>query len=129
METVALLALQEHSSLMANPLLLSASFAQLERFLRMVQALVILVHLEQQLQLLDPHQTSAFQSFAGWVSLLMMISALLASLDSSSLMRSRLLLSASLAQWQRFLRMVQALVTFAHLDQQLLAQDLLSAFQ
>ena len=129
METVALVALLEHSSLMANPLLLSASFAQLERFLRMVQALVILVHLEKQLQLLDPHPMSAFQSFAGLVSLLMMISALLASLDSSSLMRSRLLPSASLAQWQRFLRMVQALVTFAHLDQQLLAQDLLSAFQ
>ena len=95
----------------------------------MVQALVILVHLEQQLQLLDPHLMSAFQSFAGWVSLLMMISALLAWLEPSSLMRSRLLPSASLAQWQRFLRMVQALVTFAHLDQQLVTQDLLSAFQ
>ena len=129
METGALLALLEHSSLMANPLLLSASFAQLERFLRMVQALVILVHLEQQLQLLDPHPMSAFQSFAGWVSLLMMISALLASLEPSSLMRSQLLPSASLAQSQRYLRMVQALVTLVYLEQQLLALVLLSACQ
>ena len=56
---VALVALLEHSSLMANPLLLIASFAQSQRYLRMVQALVILVLLDQ--QLLAQDLLSAFQ--------------------------------------------------------------------
>ena len=59
MEMGALVALLEPSSLRENPLPLSASHAQSQRFLRMVQALVILVLLDQQLLTLD--LLSAFQ--------------------------------------------------------------------
>ena len=109
---------------MTNPLLPSASLAQLQRFLRMVQALVTFAHLEQ--QLLAQDLQAVFQSFALLVSLLREMRALLVLLEPSSLMANPLLQSASLAQSQGYLWRMQALVEFAHLERQLLSLDLLS---
>ena len=78
---------------------------------------------------MNPLLLSAFQPFALLVSLLMKTSALLALLEPSSLRASQLLLSASFALSDRFLRMVRSIVSLAQLSQQLMAVDLLSAFQ
>ena len=127
MEMGALVALLEPSSLRENPLPLSASHAQSQRFLRPVQALVTLAHLEQ--QLLPQDLQAVFQSFAPLVSLLREMRALLVLLEPSSLMANPLPQSACLAQWERFLRRMQALVTFARLDKLQPALEVLSAFQ
>ena len=121
----ALNAALELSSLTPSLLLLSASSAQLDKFLGAAQLVVSLAPMDSLRPALD--LLSVLISLAMLASLLMEVGALLAALELSSLTASLLLLRASSAQLARLLGKLRLGVTLAHLEKQQVALDLQSA--